>query len=179
MRFPWCPPRLPARWRHREPDSTPRRRFLGAGALALLSACATLPRPPVIAHEGVDFSTVPTSPPPAHPATIPARPAHAVWVDGDWGRDASAAGWHWREGGFVVLEDGEALAPWELRRDAAGALQYAPSLLCRTPVDGRHCVEAARRLHPTKEGVATTLPPAPVDSAALWVAPLGEDAGRP
>ena len=123
-------------------------------------------------HEPVDFATVPTAPPPAHPTSVPARPADGVWIDGDWGRDASATGWHWREGGFVVLRPGEAFAPWELRRGGDGALQYAPGLLCTRGVV-RQCAPASERLHPSKEVAAMPLPAASVDDAALWTAPLG------
>jgi hypothetical protein len=102
------------------------RRALLVLASILASACGhSIPVPDRAPQVETAFTEVPYPPPAVQVETLPARPnGKALWTDGQWLWDGTA--WAWTSGGWVVPPPGARLAPWTLRRQADGRLEFAP-----------------------------------------------------
>lgn len=90
--------------------------------------CATsLPGPRLTRHTQDSYVDVPYTPPAALAETVPeiARPAGAVWVDGDW--NFRGKSYVWRRGGWFLPRDGVTYARSEVIYLDDGRVQYAPA----------------------------------------------------
>jgi hypothetical protein len=94
---------------------------------ALALACGSrLPPPPLSAHVTSELIEVSFPPPPARVELVPEPPpaAAAMWIDGEWTWRGRKWGWragYWTEGGA-----GLTYSPWQVTRDDAGTLYFAP-----------------------------------------------------
>jgi hypothetical protein len=93
--------------------------------VAVLAACrASLPQPPGAPQPESAFVDVPYPPSAAHVEAVPAKPSpEAVWIDGQWSYGGGE--WLWSPGGWVEVPRGAGFAPWQVRLERDGRLEFA------------------------------------------------------
>ncbi len=68
---------------------------------------------------------VPVPPPPARVETVPDMPVSgALWIDGEWAWRGRK--WAWKSGYWAPAAAGAAYSPWQVIRNEAGTLFFAP-----------------------------------------------------
>jgi hypothetical protein len=133
-------------------------------ALVTLASCAVLssacgggrfPEPALAPQPESAFVDVPYPPPAAHVESLPARPEReALWVDGQWTWDG--ARWTWAPGAWVIAQPGARFAPWALRMQPNGRLQFAAASW--RDASGREVPPARVLATAIGEGASRTVP---------------------
>lgn len=101
------------------------KRFALLLSLALAACSGSLPAPPRGSHAGVDYTVVPTMPPPGKVAVVQKPPPamkKPVWIDGEW--EWSGRRWQWKEGRWEDAPPGMYFAPTMTLRLADGTLAH-------------------------------------------------------